>query len=45
MAKIFFKHIKKGEIMEYISKEDMIIDKLHLNPKGVLNLVKSMKED
>ena len=44
MAKIFFKHIKKGEIMEYISKKDMIIDKLHLNPKGVLDLVKSMKE-
>ena len=30
--------------MEYISKEDMIIEKLHLNPKGVLDLVKSMKE-
>lgn len=30
--------------MEYISKEDMIIEQLHLNSKGVLDLVKSMKE-
>ena len=30
--------------MDYISKENMIIHKLHLNPKGVLDLVKSMKE-
>ena len=30
--------------MDYISNENMIIDKLHLNPKGVLDLVKSMKE-
>lgn len=30
--------------MEYISKEDMIINKLHLNPKGVLKLSESMKE-
>ena len=30
--------------MDYISKENMIIAKLHLNPKGVLDLVKSMKE-
>lgn len=37
---------KKGEItMEVnVNREDMIIDKLHLNPKGVLDLVKSMKE-
>ena len=27
-----------------MNREDMIIDKLHLNPKGVLDLVKSMKE-
>ena len=30
--------------MDYISKGNMIIAKLHLNPKGVLDLVKSMKE-
>ena len=30
--------------MEYINKEDMIIEQLHLNSKGVLDLVKSMKE-
>lgn len=30
--------------MDYISKGNMIIDKLNLNPKGVLDLVKSMKE-
>ena len=35
---------EKGGIMDYISKENMIINKLHLNPKGVLDLVKSMKE-
>jgi hypothetical protein len=35
---------EKGGIMDYISKENMIIHKLHLNPKGVLDLVKSMKE-
>lgn len=35
---------EKGGIMDYISKENMIIAKLHLNPKGVLDLVRSMKE-
>lgn len=35
---------EKGETMEYISKEDMIINKLHLNPIGVLKLSESMKE-
>ena len=30
--------------LEAVNREDMIINKLHLNPEGVLNLVKSMKE-
>ena len=30
--------------LEAVNREDMIINKLHLNPEGVLDLVKSMKE-
>lgn len=41
------KNYSKGENdmeLEAVNREDMIINKLHLNPEGVLNLVKSMKE-